>query len=511
METPSPSSPRDQRGDLMVPPGHIKYIVKREDTPAGIAIQHNTTVAQMLNLNRTFTGTVYTGQVLIVPDPSKSMKEEVREELPRGTIKFNARYATGVFHVEGIILIDPQHFTFQPLATDPIVIKEGTTRFQVKLDLADIFSCETLPGDKSASLDNLRKSNPGAPPSDPNAAFVQLNILSNGSKTLFFSLHKDVKDRLITKLHEMIRQRNSDLLSQVMSPPGSEQSPIKPILVSSPPSSIPKPGSSPTNLMAYVMPSYPPSGRGSIPPTPPNSMTTSFHPVPLDEDTPSSKMPLGSASRSISMPASSHEDTGKQRLDRSSSIGGETDGDAYAEYQQRKKEEEKFVPKMLQGQSEIIQLDDMIKIISWLPQRFQLSHWKLLYSTNKHGISINTFYHRCKNQGSCILVIEDTNHNVFGAFVSDFWRPQKGYYGTGETFVFTVKPTLANYHWSRMNNLFMLSDETSISLGGGGTFALWLDSDFLKGSTRECETWDNPPLTSQEQFTCLRLELWKVG
>jgi hypothetical protein len=40
-------------------------------------------------------------------------------------------------------------------------------------------------------------------------------------------------------------------------------------------------------------------------------------------------------------------------------------------------------------------------------------------------------------------------------------------------------------------------------------FALWLDADFLNGSSNSCETYGNPaPLSSTEDFSVSVVEVW---
>jgi len=99
---------------------------------------------------------------------------------------------------------------------------------------------------------------------------------------------------------------------------------------------------------------------------------------------------------------------------------------------------------------------------------------------------------------------------VFGAFSAEEWHVAHRYYGTGETFVFTLRPKLAVFKWTGKNPFYILSAEDSLAMGGGGTFALWLDADFSNGSSMECSTFRNACLASQEQFTCLRLECFEL-
>jgi uncharacterized membrane protein len=59
---------------------------------------------------------------------------------------------------------------------------------------------------------------------------------------------------------------------------------------------------------------------------------------------------------------------------------------------------------------------------------------------------------------------------VFGAFVSDYWRPNRGFYGAGESFLFTLYPEWNLYQWTGINDYIMYSTENEIALGGGGGF-----------------------------------------
>ena len=47
--------------------------------------------------------------------------------------------------------------------------------------------------------------------------------------------------------------------------------------------------------------------------------------------------------------------------------------------------------------------------------------------------------------------------------------------------------------------------------GGGGSFGLYLEDDFSRGTTGSCETFQNAPLCSQEDFDVSTMELWGFG
>ncbi len=44
--------------------------------------------------------------------------------------------------------------------------------------------------------------------------------------------------------------------------------------------------------------------------------------------------------------------------------------------------------------------------------------------------------------------------------------------------------------------------------GDSGKFALWLDGDFRHGSSHPSSTFDNPQLSSEQDFEVLVIEVW---
>ncbi|KAM2668076.1 oxidation resistance protein 1 [Malus sylvestris] len=146
-----------------------------------------------------------------------------------------------------------------------------------------------------------------------------------------------------------------------------------------------------------------------------------------------------------------------------------------------------------------------------MPVLVQGRKWLLLYSTWRHGISLSTLYRRSMLwPGLSLLVVGDRKDAVFGGLVEAPLRPtNKKYQGTNDTFVFTntpghpviFRPTGANRYFTLCSNDFL-------AIGGGGHFALYLDSELLSGSSSCSETYGNPCLANSEDFEVKEVELW---
>ncbi|XP_013181165.1 PREDICTED: TBC1 domain family member 24 isoform X3 [Papilio xuthus] len=168
---------------------------------------------------------------------------------------------------------------------------------------------------------------------------------------------------------------------------------------------------------------------------------------------------------------------------------------------------------------------------SWLPVRITMYQPVLLYTTEEHGCSLTTFYVRVEHHEPTLLMIKTCNNEVFGAYCSTRWfeRNQKdergnrqAYFGTGETFLFSLHPVRAKYPWvgclqetegdgektSHANSLFMAADNTMITIGGGDGQAIWMDENIRFGKTDRCSTFNNPPLCPSGDFEIRVLEVY---
>jgi len=165
----------------------------------------------------------------------------------------------------------------------------------------------------------------------------------------------------------------------------------------------------------------------------------------------------------------------------------------------------------LLGTSQLIPKKSFIKLRTALPVRYRNYNWRLLFSTARDGTSLNTFHLRMSEHGGpTVLVMEDTNGYVFGGFASEEWRIQDSFFGTGETFVFSLLPKFFVYKWTGGNDYFLHATKEFIGMGGGasGRYALYIDSEFNWGTSGTSNTFLNRRLSCNEEFSATIVEVW---
>uniref|UniRef100_A0A8C6RSG8 Oxidation resistance 1 n=1 Tax=Nannospalax galili TaxID=1026970 RepID=A0A8C6RSG8_NANGA len=147
-------------------------------------------------------------------------------------------------------------------------------------------------------------------------------------------------------------------------------------------------------------------------------------------------------------------------------------------------ESESFRPN-LSDPSDLLLPDQIEKLTKHLPPRTIGYPWTLVYGTGKHGTSLKTLYRTMTGLDTPVLmVIKDSDGQVFGALASEPFKVSDGFYGTGETFVFTFCPEFE------------------------GEFALWLDGDLYHGRSHSCKTFGNRTLSKKEDFFIQDIEIW---
>lgn len=176
----------------------------------------------------------------------------------------------------------------------------------------------------------------------------------------------------------------------------------------------------------------------------------------------------------------------------------------------------------LHNKSDLVTATELRQLSERFPARTLLKKLDLVYSSCKHGYSLRTLYHNCKTWYEstyncreitpCILIITDTNGHTFGALSSSIPAvTQTRFTGTGESMLFTIRPNIEVFPWTKMNDFFSLFHHDSISFGGSKKSCdsgLWMDKDLLHGRTMRCDTFGNKVLSSEEDFQIYAVELW---
>lgn len=141
-------------------------------------------------------------------------------------------------------------------------------------------------------------------------------------------------------------------------------------------------------------------------------------------------------------------------------------------------------------------------------------HWKLLYSIDQHGLSLNTLYSNIKHAGPCVMAITTENDEVFGAFTSEPFDPtiSNRFYGSGLSFIWKLNDNgnIDFYQAISSNQYYMLADNHFIAMGGGnGKFGFYLNENLIDGYISPCMTFGyNSDITENENFECYGLEIW---
>uniref|UniRef100_A0ABD2XDM0 Oxidation resistance protein 1 n=1 Tax=Trichogramma kaykai TaxID=54128 RepID=A0ABD2XDM0_9HYME len=164
----------------------------------------------------------------------------------------------------------------------------------------------------------------------------------------------------------------------------------------------------------------------------------------------------------------------------------------------------------LVGTTEILSDEHREQLCRHLPARAEGYLWTLVFSTSQHGFSLNSMYRKMqKIESPILLVIEDTQGNVFGALTSCSLRVSDHFYGTGESLLFRFSPRFQVFNWTGDNVYFIKGNNESLAIGSGdGKFGLWLDGDLYQGRTQSCSTYGNEPLAPSEDFVVKTLECW---
>lgn len=122
---------------------------------------------------------------------------------------------------------------------------------------------------------------------------------------------------------------------------------------------------------------------------------------------------------------------------------------------------------------------DWAMLWSWVPSRYRLLSLDLIFTTAEHGKHLSTLLGQCGEYEPLLLMIETVSGKVFGTYVSKALTLHHGpsFYGTGETFLFSLKPEAVKYPWDidSGNSSFVCVTDSFMAVGTGRDFGLWID------------------------------------
>lgn len=186
-------------------------------------------------------------------------------------------------------------------------------------------------------------------------------------------------------------------------------------------------------------------------------------------------------------------------------------------------------------------LDDrhMREVYRSLPLKIQNQPWTLAYSTRINGFSLQNLYRTMTDQKEpSLVVIQDSNGFIFGAFLTCTPCVCENFIGTGKSWIFcfgkielvagpveeegggeetsdesfptVVGPHHLNvFHWSGRNEYFFRGTTDTLIIGAGdGKFGISVDGDLHKGRIQECDTFEGWPHREQD-FIISCLECWR--
>ncbi|MCI4375965.1 hypothetical protein PGIGA_G00115760 [Pangasianodon gigas] len=201
--------------------------------------------------------------------------------------------------------------------------------------------------------------------------------------------------------------------------------------------------------------------------------------------------------------------------------------------------------------SSVVSEMEMRVVWAWIPERFALFAPERLYSADEHGRDLTSFYARVEGHEPTVLLLKTVDEEVCGAFLSSDWTLRRcdgaelQFFGTGECFVFTLRPAMERYqktvlHISGMTGMkesstsssssastscdamtssctvcpavtprFMSGDDEKLFIGGDGGHALCLGAGLTAGQSERCDTFDSPVLC-RGKFRIQSLEVWGI-
>ena len=134
-----------------------------------------------------------------------------------------------------------------------------------------------------------------------------------------------------------------------------------------------------------------------------------------------------------------------------------------------------------------------------LPSNVQSSKWNRIYSTDLDGYSLQNFYRKVASSASdpVLLIIENFDGDIFGAFLTCAPCLTEEFVGTGESWLFLLdqkEKRILKYEWSGENEYFFQGKPNCLVVGAcDGKFGIYIDGNIHHGRVDQCATFRNWP------------------
>ncbi|XP_030589031.1 TBC1 domain family member 24-like isoform X1 [Archocentrus centrarchus] len=143
--------------------------------------------------------------------------------------------------------------------------------------------------------------------------------------------------------------------------------------------------------------------------------------------------------------------------------------------------------------SSVVTGTEMRVIWAWIPERFALFSPFRLFSTAEHERTLASFYSHVEGHEPAVLMIKTVDEEVFGAFLStDVTERRKhdseelAYFGTGECFVFTLRPSMELYQRTMVNIMTRRASPEQIQESISASPRVSTDGDIPSSTSLTC-------------------------
>ncbi|XP_035492406.2 TBC1 domain family member 24 isoform X1 [Scophthalmus maximus] len=148
---------------------------------------------------------------------------------------------------------------------------------------------------------------------------------------------------------------------------------------------------------------------------------------------------------------------------------------------------------------------EMRVVWAWIPERFALFSPIRLFSTAEHGRRLASFYSHVEGHEPAVLMIKTVDEEVFGAFLStDMTERRKQdhegltYFGTGECFVFMLRPSMEHYQQAMVNIMTRRAAPRQVCISNSASSQVSINGSSPVASTAASTTLTCPAGTPQD-------------